>query len=294
MTAFDWATSKAELERVFGVDLALPAGVATTFDDWQELSRLVAAVAHARGAKVIAVSGSQGSGKTTFSQILTQTCNVLGLNGHCCSIDDFYLSHADRRQLALDVHPLLQTRGVPGTHEWRWLQDTLSATQSGTSDLSLPVFDKGLDDRAGTVSVQADTLVLEGWCVGVMPQPEPMLIEPCNELERSEDPQGVWRRYVNEQVREHYQPLWSLVDLWVHLRVPGFDQVVAWRTQQEQQLPPDRRMSEQGITRFIAHYERITRWLWKSVPLGPGVVVGLDEHHSVVTITASAGDLIQG
>ena len=143
-----------------------------------------------------------------------------------------------------------------------------------------------------TVTDEVRTLVLEGWCLGVVPQPDKLLNEPCNALERAEDPDGTWRRYVNEQIREHYQPLWQFVDLWVHLRVPGFAQVVAWRTQQEQQLPPTRRMSTPAIARFIAHYERVTRWLWQSPPLGPGMVVRLDQDHNVAEFTASAADRI--
>ena len=288
----DWAASQSRLEQTFGVALQMPQGVDTAFGDWRELSRLVAALARARGARVIAVSGSQGSGKTTFSDILTQTCNSIAVGARACSIDDFYLSRADRHRLAQNVHPLLQTRGVPGTHEWQWLGEVLHSVRQGAAEVTLPVFDKGLDDRAGTVAAQVETLVLEGWCLGVTAQPDSMLTEPCNELEAQEDPQGFWRSYVNTQVRDHYEPLWRQVDLWVHLRVPGFAQVVTWRTQQEQQLPAEQRMSPPEIRRFVAHYERITRWLWASPPLGPGVVVTLDENHRAADFTASAAPQI--
>jgi D-glycerate 3-kinase len=177
---------------------------------------------------------------------------------------------------------------VPGTHEWQWLQSVLQAVQVGGAQLRLPEFDKGRDDRKGTVTAQVDTLVLEGWCLGVIAQPDSLLVEPVNELERDEDPSGVWRGYVNEQIREHYESLWEHVDLWVHLRVPSFTQVVTWRTQQEQQLPASQRMSEPEILRFIQHYERLTRWLWASVPQGPGVVVSLDEAHQVADFSVSA------
>ena len=211
----------------------------------------------------------------------------MGINTLSCSIDDFYLSRADRTQLARQVHPLLQTRGVPGTHEWHWLQSVLQAVREGGAELRLPVFDKGRDDRKGTITAEVDTLVLEGWCLGVTAQPDNLLADPVNDLERDEDPQGIWRGYVNDQIRDHYESLWTQVDLWVHLRVPSFTQVVHWRTQQEQQLPASQRMSEPEILRFIQHYERLTRWLWASVPLGPGVVVRLDEAHQVAEFAAS-------
>jgi len=292
MGGFDFGHLRLQLERAFEVTLHPPGSVETAFTDWRELSCLLAALIEAREAKVIAVSGSQGSGKTTLSDILTRTCNQLQTATASCSIDDFYLSAADRAALAEEVHPLLATRGVPGTHEWDWLQRVLDDVHGGAAQLTLPVFDKGLDDRDGTIVASAQRLILEGWCLGVIPQPESRLQQPCNHLEETEDPNGAWRRYVNAQIRAHYEPLWEQVDLWVHLRVPSFAQVVKWRTQQEQQLPPQQRMPDVAVLRFIQHYERLTRWLWSCTPQGPGLVVHLDEAHRVAGVTVSAGSEI--
>lgn len=292
MGTFDVAALKLQLEQTFEVSLHPPEPIDTGYTDWRELSGLLAALIATLDARVIAVGGSQGSGKTTLSEILTRACNQSGAGVVSCSIDDFYLCAADRAALAAEVHPLLRTRGVPGTHEWAWLQQTLDAVHAGAARLTLPVFDKGRDDRQGTIDVEARRLILEGWCLGVTTQPESQLQQPCNTLEAREDPDGRWRRYVNEQVRSHYQPLWRQVDLWVHLRVPSFAQVVAWRTQQEQQLPPEQRMSDAEILRFIQHYERLTRWIWSNTAQGPGVLVQLDESHRVAGITVSAGSKI--
>jgi len=195
--------------------------------------------------------------------------------------------------LAREVHPLLRTRGVPGTHDCDWLRDVLQSVHSGQRSLRIPQFDKGLDDRVETLSATADMLILEGWCVGVAPQPEDLLAQPCNALERNEDPQGVWRRWVNAQITLRYQPLWSHVDLWLHLRVPGFAQVVAWREQQERSLPSAQRMSKLELERFIAHYERLTRWQWHHPARGPGMLIQLDAQHGVAGVTISAGTVIE-
>ena len=40
-----------------------------------------------------------------------------GIPTEVLSLDDFYLGRRDRAALARDVHPLLATRGVPGTHD---------------------------------------------------------------------------------------------------------------------------------------------------------------------------------
>ena len=72
------------------------------------------------------------------------------------------------------MHPLLATRGVPGTHDCRRLGDVLEqfASTKGVINLSLPQFDKGVDDRVQDIHVAAEVLVFEGWCLGVQPQPE--------------------------------------------------------------------------------------------------------------------------
>ncbi|GIS19279.1 MAG: hypothetical protein CM15mP120_11950 [Pseudomonadota bacterium] len=67
----------------------------------------------------------------------------------------------------------------------------------------------------------------------VQPQPAALLEQPVNELERSEDTHGIWRRWSNEQIQQNYLPLWSLIDDWVLLQPPEFAQVLQWRRQQE-------------------------------------------------------------
>jgi D-glycerate 3-kinase len=271
----------------------LPAESPHGFADWRCVSRVVAALARRLECQVIGVSGSQGSGKSRLSSTLAHTLSGAGVKTAACSIDDFYLGHQARRHLSRTVHPLLQTRGVPGTHDWSRLATVLETFKKGERHQRLPRFDKGLDDRVADQQIDAQLLVLEGWCVGVSPQPEALLASPCNELERSEDANGVWRRWVNRQIADHYLPLWRHVDLWVHLRVPGFEQVRAWRGQQEQQIPPQRRMSEDQIDRFIAHYERLTRWMWQAPAPGPGFVLGLDAQHNVAQFTANASPQIK-
>jgi D-glycerate 3-kinase len=265
-----------------------PVSSTALFPQWLTLSAVVTQVALAQNCKVIGISGSQGSGKSTLAQILRDTLQAQEVVAAACSLDDFYLTRDDRARLARDAHPLLQTRGVPGTHDWQWLSDVLAAVQAGAGEVRVPQFDKALDDRSGTVAVDADMLVLEGWCLGVEPQPLSALEAPCNSLESAEDEQAKWRLWVNAQIADHYLALWSQVDLWVHLRVPGFTQVRQWRTQQEHQLPESSRMNSAQIERFIAHYERLTRWLWQQPAPGPGFVVDLDEAHNVVRVTAES------
>ena len=242
--------------------------------------------------RIIGVSGSQGSGKSTFARVVVEHLQMRGFAAAAAvSLDDFYLTHADRQALGATVHPLLSTRGVPGTHDTDWLGRVMTAMQASGDEVAtvrLPVFDKGADDRSGQRESPVQVLVLEGWCLGVRAQPENMLQQPINTLERDEDPQGVWRSWVNDQIRRHYEPLWRQIDYWVQLKPPGFEQVVMWRSQQEQQIEPTLRMDSIALRRFIDHYERLTRWQWASEPPQPGLSVHLSPDHSVRSVEALA------
>jgi len=256
------------------------------FWQWSLIARAMAPSILARDRRIISITGSQGSGKSTLARTLVQQFEALGVAAACVSLDDFYLSKQSRADLSRDVHPLLATRGVPGTHDSSRLGEVLEqfANSKGLLTERLPQFDKGLDDRLEDIQVQAEVLVLEGWCLGVQPQPPELLRQPVNDLERLEDSQSIWRQWCNEQIRRHYQPLWALVDAWMLLQPPGFAQVLEWRRQQELDLPPAQRMSEAALQRFIQHYERLTRWQWLRPMVGRGMAIDLTEDHDIAAI----------
>ena len=210
--------------------------------------------------RVIGVAGGQGSGKSTFSRCLAQQLAAHEAAVEVVSLDDFYLSKSARADLGDRVHPLLATRGVPGTHDTQHLGEVLAHMRAGGGQVALPSFDKGADDRRANRSVHSKLLIVEGWCLGVSAQPLDLLESPQNTLEAQEDAQGIWRRWVNQQVIEHYEPLWGLFDTWIYLRVPDFSQVAQWRGEQERSIAAGQQMGAAALERFIAHYERITRW----------------------------------
>jgi len=239
---------------------------------------------------LVAISGAQGSGKSTLAAVLCDDLQSRNIAAATVSLDDFYLTRSQRLALADRVHPLLDTSGVPGTHDYAALQACLQQVkQSGAAvAIQLPVFDKALDDRSNLRHVRADVLIVEGWCMGVQAQPTAALHDAVNELEQTDDARGIWRRWVNAQIASHDQPLWSLFDAWLYLRVPGFAQVYAWRRQQEQQLPMAQRMSDTQLRRFIAHYQRLTEWQWQCKPYTPALTAQMDEQHNVADVTLFA------
>ena len=261
-----------------------------TFADWDavasDMAELIDGTPLNQRPRVVGICGSQGSGKSTLARIVVEHLQQCGLGAVAVSLDDFYLTRAQRIELAQTVHPLLRTRGVPGTHDTRWLARVLNAIESADpaegATIDLPIFDKGLDDRNGRQRLHCQILVLEGWCIGVQAQPD--VLQTINALETREDADGLWRSWVNDQIRQNYEALWKSIDYWVQLRPPGFEQVVRWRSEQEQHIEPDKRMNAEALQRFIDHYERLTRWQWDCAPRQPGLRIELGIDHRVVSV----------
>ena len=250
----------------------------------------LAALAHERRKPmVVGLTGAQGSGKTTLGAVLGGLLRTAGLATAVLSIDDFYLTHAQRLALGEQVHPLLRTRGVPGTHDVHLAQATLKALRAA-GPVALPSFDKSVDDRRPEglwPQAQAPVAItlLEGWCVGARPEDAARLAEPVNALERDEDPEGVWRGHVNKALSGRYRSLFAQLDAQVMLQAPSFDVVYAWRLEQEHKLRArtlaeggdlSRVMDDAAVARFIAHYERITRHLLQEMPARADILVTLD------------------
>jgi D-glycerate 3-kinase len=198
--------------------------------------------------------------------------------------------------LARTVHPLLKTRGVPGTHDVPLLLEVLAALQR-EGIVSMPRFDKAKDDRLPReqwerVPAPVKVIILEGWCVGAIPQPEGSLEAPVNELERREDPDGAWRRYVNRALGSDYRPVFNQIKLLILLAAPGFEVVYRWRLQQEEELrravlarggDVSQVMDERALERFISHYERLTRYILEEMPQRADIVVRMD-HERRMTV----------
>lgn len=240
------------------------------------------------GLRVIGLCGAQGSGKSTLAAGLAALFERESVPTAILSIDDLYLTRAERERLARDVHPLLRTRGVPGTHDIALGLSILDDLAAGRP-ASLPRFDKARDDRAPAsdwAGASADTrlLILEGWCVGARPQPEAALAKPVNALERDEDPDGLWRRFANAALAGPYQHLFGRIDRLILLAAPGFDIVLRWRIEQEHRLRRAQGggMSDAEVARFIRHYERLTRHILAEMPGRADLVIPLAEDRSPV------------
>jgi D-glycerate 3-kinase len=235
-----------------------------------------------RRTAVIGLCGAQGSGKSTIARATQILLAARGVRAVALSLDDFYLGREGRLRLAAEVHPLLATRGPPGTHDAALAGAVIDQLRS-PGKIALPRFDKAADTRAPRaawpiVGSPVDVIILEGWCVGAVSQGRAALREPVNALERDEDPTGAWRTFVNDQLDGPYQTLFGRLHDLVLLQAPSFDVVLGWRAQQEAKLRArtGRGMTDAELARFVAHYERLTRWIAVEMPARADWVVALD------------------
>jgi len=280
----------------------LPLSFLKTVDEWyMPLAGRIAKHHDAAGRTLlVGVNGSQGSGKSTLAALLTKLlAQEFGLRAIDFSIDDFYLSRESRVSLAREIHPLLETRGVPGTHDVALMGATLQQLTRENSEVFIPRFDKACDDRYPEsewhkVTAPFDIVIVEGWCLGTPAQADAALYNPVNDLEALEDPDGRWRRYVNQQIGGRYQDVYQMMDLWIMLQAPSFACVYQWRLEQEQKLAAkllagDWRnssrhhvMTASQVSRFIQHYQRLTEHSLDQLPGRVHFLFSLDAARQVM------------
>ena len=265
---------------------------------YRTLAMWLAELARRAPCPVVGLQGAQGSGKTTVARFLQrQLADQHGLTAAVLSLDDCYLPREARQGLAVDVHPLLATRGVPGTHDvalGRAVLDRLRQLKPDES-MRLPRFSKADDDRASvdagaSVTGPIDLILFEGWCVGVPAQPAAEIAVPVNALEADDDRDGRWRTWVNERLATDYTRWFAAIDAIIVLQAPSFDVIHRWRWQQEQETARTARrsgaglMTEDALRRFIQHYQRLTEHAMRVLPARADVVVELRDDRDLAAI----------
>lgn len=250
------------------------------------------ALAVGKSTTVLAISGLQGSGKSTFANQVVGAANARGLHAASLSIDDLYLTRAQRQRLAGRIHPLLATRGPPGTHDVPLALETFAAIGEGRP-VALPRFDKLADERLPAaqwtrIDRRLDLLVFEGWFVGTPAEAEAALVQPLNDLERDADREGIWRHWCNRALARDYPALWQGCDRLWFLQPPDFSVVPRWRWQQEQAMqaaePGRSGMNRSQLERFVQFYERVSRQALRTLPGIADRTVTLDALRRPVTV----------
>ena len=243
---------------------------------------------------IIGISGGQGSGKSTITNILKLILKKkYSLTVSNFSIDDFYKTRKIRQKMSKNIHPLFMTRGVPGTHDIKLVINCLKSLKKRSfKKISIPRFDKASDDRLikkkwTTIKKKPDVVIFEGWCVSARPQSDKKLKNPINSLEKDFDKDLFWRRTVNLELKNNYKKAFKLIDKKIFLKVPNFSYVFKWRKLQERKLKfkssGKNIMSNTQVKKFIMFYERITKQMIKDLKHND-IVISLDKNHRLYKI----------
>jgi D-glycerate 3-kinase len=245
--------------------------------------------------KVIGLTGGQGTGKSTISNILKIVLKeAYKLETVIFSIDDFYKTLNERKIMSRKISSLFLTRGVPGTHDTKMLYNCIKNLKNNKiKKLMIPKFDKSNDDRFSKnrwlkVKKKPNIVIFEGWCVGVTAQKKKDLINPINKIEKQKDKKKIWRQKVNLELNKNYKKIFDLIDKLIFLKVPSFKYVFRWRLLQEKKLritgKGKKTMTDKQISNFIMYYERLTKHMLKILPKTADTIISIDKKHRLRSI----------
>ena len=245
----------------------------------------------------VGLAGGQGTGKTTISSIIKIILEkYFKLKVFKISIDDFYKTRKERIALSKKVHPMLLTRGVPGTHDISMMLDFFKKSKAKKfKNMKLPNFNKAIDDRFpknkwNTINKRPDVIIFEGWCVGARAETNKTLKKSINSMEKANDHKLVWRKYVNQQLKTKYKKLYSQLNCMIYLKAKNFSLLQKWRLKQEHKLwlktkkkGGHKIMSKGDVINFMQTYQRITQNMFKNMPKYASIILNLNSNHQIKT-----------
>ena len=245
----------------------------------------------------VGLAGGQGTGKTTISSIIKIILEkYFKLNVFKISIDDFYKTRKERIALSKKVHPMLLTRGVPGTHDINMMLDFFKKSKSKKfKEMKLPNFNKAIDDRFpknkwNKINKRPDVIIFEGWCVGARAETYKTLKKSINSMEKANDQKLIWRKYVNQQLKTKYKKLYSQLNCMIYLKAKNFSLLQKWRLKQEHKLwlktkkkGGHKIMSKGDVINFMQTYQRITQNMFKNMPKYASIILNLNSNHQIKT-----------
>ena len=241
----------------------------------------------------VGLAGGQGTGKTTISSLIKIILTkYFKLNVFRISIDDFYKTRKERINLSKRVHPMLLTRGVPGTHDINMMLNFFKKSKIRKfKRFKLPTFNKAIDDRYNknkwyNLKMKPDVIIFEGWCVGAKSEKSISLKKTINSMEKLKDKKQVWRKYVNDQLKSKYKKLYSQLNCLIYLKAKNFSLLQKWRLKQERKLwvkskVKSKIMSRGDVLNFMQTYQRITQNMFKKMPKYASIILNLNSNHQI-------------
>ena len=243
----------------------------------------------------VGLAGGQGTGKTTISSLIRIILTkYFKLNVFRISIDDFYKTRKERTNLSKKIHPMLLTRGVPGTHDINLILSFFRNVKSRKFKRSkLPTFNKAIDDRTNKkkwydLKKKPDVIIFEGWCVGAKSEKNTTLKKTINSMEKAKDQKQIWRKYVNHQLKSKYKNLYSQLNCLIYLKAKNFSLLQKWRLKQERKLLFNNKrssklkiMNKEDVLNFMQTYQRITQNMFKYTPKYASIILNLNDSHQI-------------
>ena len=247
----------------------------------------------------VGLAGGQGTGKTTISSLIKIILTkYFKLKVFRISIDDFYKTRKERISLSKRVHPMLLTRGVPGTHDIKMMLNFFKKVKSKKfKRLKLPTFNKAVDDRFKkkywyNLNEKPDVIIFEGWCVGAKSEKNSSLRKTINSMEKTKDQKQIWRKYVNQQLKSKYKNLYSQLNCLIYLKAKNFGLLQKWRLKQERKLWLSNKknsklkiMSKGDVINFMQTYQRITQNMFRYMPKYASIIFNLNNNHQIKSAT---------
>ena len=243
----------------------------------------------------VGLAGGQGTGKTTISSLIKIILTkYFKLKVFRISIDDFYKTRKERINLSKRVHPMLLTRGVPGTHDIKMILNFFKKVKSKKfKRLKLPTFNKAIDDQFKkkywyNLNNKPDVIIFEGWCVGAKSEKNNSLKKTINSIEKASDQKQIWRKYVNQQLKLKYKNLYSQLNCLIYLKAKNFSLLQKWRLKQERKLWLNSKktsnlkiMSKGDVINFMQTYQRITQNMFRHMPKYASIIFNLNSNHQI-------------
>ena len=202
---------------------------------------------------IVGLNGVQGSGKTTVCDRIQRFLSSEGersakVTSICLSMDDFYLTYAEQCSLFQGTgNPLLEFRGLPGTHDLHLANNVLHSLAHGKPTL-IPRYDKSLNSGRGdrlpvsecsSQESRVDVIFFEGWSMGFHSVSSESRMPFGNvSMEQIRD----WQCSLDNLVEINnnlslYEKAWyPLIDIFVQIKPLDVKYVFDWRWEQEENL----------------------------------------------------------
>ncbi|EME79825.1 uncharacterized protein MYCFIDRAFT_87978 [Pseudocercospora fijiensis CIRAD86] len=232
----------------------------------------------------LGLNGVQGAGKTTLVETLSKTLSSPphNLPTLVLSIDDLYLPH-DRQEALAKSHPnnpLVQHRGVPGTHDVTTGVELFEALSSRRPDVKVPSYDKSQYSGAGDRRPESEwhvvnakgqkaieVIVFEGWCVGFRALSDAQVESKWQAAKaQAEKGDGSYKGrlgllkledvlFVNRRLRE-YDAFTDRFGAFIHIDAEDTLYVYHWREEQEAAMRASKGtgMSQEQVINFVNGY----------------------------------------